>query len=59
MSATLLSVDDVRQFLFAEAARSMTRMDAWLGFYAPDVEFWMPSWSDDDKLITDRRARFR
>jgi benzoate/toluate 1,2-dioxygenase beta subunit len=54
---TTLSVEDVRQFLFAEArALDDKDWDAWLGFYAPDVEFWMPSWSDDDKLITDPQS---
>jgi benzoate/toluate 1,2-dioxygenase subunit beta len=60
MSSTLetstgpLSVEDVRQFLFAEArALDDKNWDAWLAFYAPDAEFWMPSWDDDDKLVTD------
>jgi benzoate/toluate 1,2-dioxygenase subunit beta len=49
-----LSVEDVRQFLFAEArALDDKDWDAWLAFYAPDAEFWMPSWDDDDKLVTD------
>ena len=26
-------------------------------FYAPDAEFWMPSWDDDDKLVTDPQTR--
>src|SRR3984957_5198257 len=60
MSSTLetstapLAVEDVRQFLFAEArALDDKDWDAWLAFYAPDAEFWMPSWDDDDKLVTD------
>lgn len=57
MSETPLSIENARQFLFAEArALDDKDWDAWLGFYAPDVEFWMPSWSDDDKLITDPQS---
>jgi benzoate/toluate 1,2-dioxygenase beta subunit len=53
-SAGSLSVEDVRQLLFAEArALDDKDWDAWLAFYAPDAEFWMPSWDDDDKLVTD------
>jgi benzoate/toluate 1,2-dioxygenase subunit beta len=52
-----LSVEDVRQFLFAEARALDDRdWDAWLDFYAPDAEFWMPSWDDDDKLVTDPQS---
>jgi 3-phenylpropionate/cinnamic acid dioxygenase small subunit len=44
---------DVRQILFAEArALDDKDWDAWLAFYTPDAEFWMPSWDDDDKLVT-------
>jgi benzoate/toluate 1,2-dioxygenase beta subunit len=56
-SAGSLSVEDVRQFLFAEArALDDKDWDAWLAFYAPDAEFWMPSWDDDDKLVTDPQS---
>jgi benzoate/toluate 1,2-dioxygenase subunit beta len=52
-----LSVEDVRQFLFAEArALDDKDWDAWLAVYAPDAEFWMPSWDDDDKLVTDPQS---
>lgn len=27
--------------------------ESWLELYAPDAEFWMPSWDDDDQLVTD------
>jgi benzoate/toluate 1,2-dioxygenase beta subunit len=53
-STSSLSVEDVRQFLFAEArALDDKDWDTWLACYAPDAEFWMPSWGDDDKLVTD------
>ena len=53
-TAPVLSIEDVRQFLHAEA-RLLDDKDwqAWLEYYAPDAEFWMPSWDDDDKLVTD------
>ena len=53
-TAPALSIEDVRQFLYAEA-RLLDDKDwqAWLEYYAPDAEFWMPSWDDDDKLVTD------
>jgi benzoate/toluate 1,2-dioxygenase beta subunit len=49
-----LSVEDVTQFLYREA-RSLDDKDweSWLSFYAPDVEFWMPAWDDDDRLTED------
>ena len=53
-SAGWLSVEDVRQLLFAEArALDDKDWDAWLSCYAPDVEFWMPSWDDDETLVED------
>lgn len=29
----------------------------WLGCYAPEVEYWMPSWTDDDELVTDPHSQ--
>ena len=56
-SAGPLSIEDVRQFLFAEArALDDKDWDTWLAFYAPNAEFWMPSWDDDDKLVTDPQS---
>ena len=49
-----LSPEDVRQFLYREARFLDDRdFESWLTLYAPDVEFWMPSWDDDDKLTED------
>ena len=52
-----LSVEDVRQFLYREA-RFLDDKDweSWLALYAPDAEFWMPSW-DDDELVTDPQTQ--
>lgn len=49
----MLSYDQIQQFLYAEArAQGEKRWDDWLDFYAEDVDFYMPSWDDDDKLTT-------
>ncbi|MGD0107776.1 MAG: benzoate 1,2-dioxygenase small subunit [Rhodopila sp.] len=49
-----LSIEDVRQFLFLEARLLDDKdWDGWLSCYAPDVEFWMPSWDDDETLVSD------
>jgi benzoate/toluate 1,2-dioxygenase beta subunit len=46
-----LSIEDVTRFLYREA-RCLDDKDweGWLACYAPDVEFWMPAWDDDDRL---------
>jgi len=50
----MLTTEDVRQFLFREARYLDDKdWDAWLALYAPHAQFWMPSWDDDDKLVTD------
>jgi benzoate/toluate 1,2-dioxygenase beta subunit len=57
MSITLeaparFSFEDAAQFLYREARYLDDRdWDAWLSLYADNVEFWMPSWDDDDELI--------
>jgi benzoate/toluate 1,2-dioxygenase beta subunit len=49
-----ISVNEVEQFLYAEARMLDDRdFEGWLECYAPDVEFWMPAWDDDDTLVTD------
>src|SRR6201984_3167028 len=53
-AAVQLSTEDVRQFLYREARfLDDKEWDNWLALYAPDVEVWMPSWDDDDQLVTD------
>ena len=48
------SLADATQFLYREARFLDDRdWDAWLSLYADDVEFWMPSWDDDDRLTED------
>ena len=52
--AATLSVEDVRQFLYREArVLDDKEWESWLALYAPDAEYWMPSWDDDDQLVTD------
>ena len=52
--AAQLSPEDVRQFLYREARfLDDKEWENWLALYAPDAEFWMPSWDDDDRLVTD------
>ena len=54
VSHTVLSLEDVTQFLYREARYLDDRdWDRWLGLYHPEVEFWMPAWDDDDKLVED------
>jgi benzoate/toluate 1,2-dioxygenase subunit beta len=56
--ATTLSVEEVKQFLYSEARfLDDKEWESWLELYTPDVEFWMPSWDDDDQLVTDPQAQ--
>ncbi|MDF2640375.1 MAG: 2-chlorobenzoate 1,2-dioxygenase [Novosphingobium lindaniclasticum] len=49
-----LSHADIYAFLYREARLLDDRAwDAWLECYSPDVEYWMPAWTDDDALTTD------
>ena len=44
----------IADFLYHEARCLDDReWDAWLACYAPDAEFWMPAWDDDDRLTED------
>ena len=58
MSMTLerptLTQHDLEQYLYQEARHLDDReWDAWLALYAPNAEFWMPSWDDDETLVED------
>ena len=49
-----MTIEDVHQFLYREARfLDDKEWDDWLALYAPDVQFWMPAWDDDDKLVSD------
>jgi benzoate/toluate 1,2-dioxygenase beta subunit len=44
-------------FLFREARLLDERAwNEWLECYAPDAEFWMPAWTDDDELTRDPQS---
>ena len=44
-------------FLYREARHLDEReWDAWLELYAPEVEYWMPAWDDDDQLTQDPQS---
>ena len=44
----------IEQFLYREARYLDDReFEKWLTCYADDVEYWMPSWGDDDLLTED------
>jgi benzoate/toluate 1,2-dioxygenase beta subunit len=48
------TLEQVQQFLYREARYLDDReFENWLTLYSPDVEFWMPAWDDDDKLVED------
>jgi benzoate/toluate 1,2-dioxygenase beta subunit len=52
MSTTNLR--EIAAFLYREARMlDDEAWDDWLECYHPDAEFWMPSWDDDGKLVTD------
>jgi benzoate/toluate 1,2-dioxygenase beta subunit len=45
---------EIEAFIYREARYLDDReFDRWLECYAPDCEFWMPAWDDDDTLVTD------
>lgn len=47
-----LTFEQIQQFLHREArALDDRQWDDWLALYAPDAEFWMPAWDDNDKLV--------
>ena len=47
-----LTLEQAQQFLYREARfLDDKEWDGWLAMYAPDAEFWMPAWDDDDKLV--------
>lgn len=49
-----ISMDDIRAFLYREARLlDDEEWDEWLECYDESASFWMPSWDDDDTLVTD------
>ena len=49
-----LTLEQVQQFLYREARYLDDRdFESWLTLYAPQAQFWMPAWDDDDTLVED------
>src|SRR6476659_4953100 len=49
-----ITLPEIEQFLYRQARYlDDSEFDKWLECYAPDCEFWMPAWDDDDTLVTD------
>jgi benzoate/toluate 1,2-dioxygenase subunit beta len=54
----MITTEQVQGFLYKEARLLDDRdWDAWLELYAPDAEYWMPSWKEDDTLVTDPQSQ--
>ena len=50
----LITQNAIEQFLYREARYLDDReFEKWLACYADDVVYWMPSWTDDDRLVED------
>ncbi len=49
-----VNMEQIRAFLYRESRLlDDEQWDEWLACYHPDAEFWMPSWDDDDTLVSD------
>lgn len=49
-----LTIEQAQQFLYREARYLDDRdFENWLTLYAPQAQFWMPAWDDDDTLVDD------
>ena len=49
-----ISHTEICAFLYREAHLLDDReFDEWLECYSPQVEYWMPAWTDDDELSSD------
>ncbi len=51
---TTICMQKISQFLYRESRLlDDEQWDEWLTCYDEQAQFWMPSWDDDDTLITD------
>lgn len=49
-----INYEQIQAFLYKEARLlDDHQWDEWLDLYCQDVEFWMPSWDDDNTLTSD------
>lgn len=54
LSNSAVDYQQLCAFLYREARLlDDEQWDDWLQCYHDDAQFWMPSWDDDDKLVTD------
>lgn len=52
-----ITLENIAQFLYREARfLDDEQWDNWLQCYAPNAQFWMPAWDDDDKLTQDPQS---
>lgn len=57
-AAALLEYNAICAFLYREARHLDDReWESWLELYAPDAEYWMPAWDDDDRLTDDPQSQ--
>lgn len=58
MNSNLADLNAISAFLFREVRHLDDRQfDEWLQLYAPDAEYWMPAWDDDDQLTDDPHSQ--
>ena len=51
-------IQKITSFLYREARYLDDRQwDEWLSLYSPAVQYWMPSWDDDDQLTEDPQSQ--
>jgi len=49
---------DICAFIYREARYLDDRKwEEWLELYAPEAEYWMPAWDDDDQLTDDPQSQ--
>lgn len=49
-----IDLGDIASFLYKEARfLDEEKWDEWIECYHPNCPFWMPSWDDDETLVTD------
>lgn len=57
-AAASMEYNAICAFLYREARHLDDReWEPWLALYAPDAEYWMPAWDDDDRLTDDPQSQ--
>ena len=53
-----ITYENLLAFLYREARLLDDKQwEEWLQLYAPDAEFWMPAWDDDDRITEDPQSQ--